>query len=90
MARTGCVDRDRVVGAVSMGPCRGASEADTRTTVIAVLVSGAEGVSALSEEVRGYATQPPRAGLFYTLPELFPARAQELLPITIRPHVTQQ
>jgi hypothetical protein len=43
MARTGRVDRDRVVGAVSMDPCRGAGEVDTGTTVITVPVSGAGG-----------------------------------------------
>lgn len=62
-----CRSRSRVVGAVAMGSCRGAGEADTRTTVIAVLVSGAEGGSAPSEEVRGYASPAPSCwSLLYT------------------------
>jgi hypothetical protein len=41
MARTGRVDRDRVVGAVSMDPCRGAGEVDTGTVITMFPVSGA-------------------------------------------------
>jgi hypothetical protein len=53
-------------------------EADTRTTVITVLVSGADGRSAPRRSIRGCASPAPRAVLFYTLLELFPARAQEV------------
>jgi hypothetical protein len=67
--------------AVSMATCRCAGKADTRPVITMVLVSGADGWSALrrrrrrSEDTPG---QPPRAVLFYTLPELLPALTQEL------------
>lgn len=76
MARTGRVDRDRVVGAVSMDPCRGAGEVDTGTTVITVPVSGAEGGFRAEGDVsEDTPAQPPRAVLFYTLPELRECRS---------------
>lgn len=53
-------------------------EADTRTVITVVLVSGAEGRSAPRRSVRGCANPAPRAVLFYTLLELFPALTQEL------------
>src|ERR1041385_3745051 len=48
-------------------------EADTKTMVITVLVSGADGRSAPRRSVGGCTSPVPRAVLFYTLLELFPA-----------------
>jgi len=48
------------------------NKADTRTTGITVLVSGADGRSAPRRSVRGCPSPAPRAVLFYTLLEFAP------------------
>ena len=63
MARTRRVDQDRVVGAVSMDPCRGVGEVDTGTTVITVPVSDAGGGPA-SREAFQRIRQPSPLALF--------------------------
>ena len=55
-----------------MVPCRWTDEADTRTMLITVLVSGAEGGSAPRKRSEVTPTPLPRTVLFYTLLELLP------------------